>query len=228
MIISIHQPNFIPWIGYFYKIAKSDTFVILDDVQFTKNSFINRNKIKTPSGEQWLGIPIIQSGKFGQNINQCQIQNQEIHLSKITKSIKLNYAKCEFFDWLYPDLQTILNKKDQTLVSANVALISTILNLLEIKTPFMLASDLHNIEGESTERLISICKELNADKYLYGFGAKNYQEDELFRNAGIELKKNAFIHPDYKQLWGEFIPNLSIIDFLFNIGPEAIPFFKND
>jgi hypothetical protein len=104
MIVSIHQPNFVPWLGYFYKIYKSDVFVILDNVQFTKNGFTNRNRIKSPQGELWLTVPVIQSGKFGQTITECKIFNREQSLEKILKTIESNYKKAPAFSMYFNSL----------------------------------------------------------------------------------------------------------------------------
>lgn len=227
MIISIHQPNFIPWIGYFFKIYKSDVFVILDNVQFTKNGFTNRNRIKTPQGENWLTLPVIQSGKFGQNITDCVIFNKQQHAKKIITSVMSNYRKAKFFDNYYDNFSKILNDSDDNLCRLNISLIKWILKELEIQTKIVTATELQNINGESTERLVSICKNLGATHYLAGLGAKKYQEDELFTKENIEIINTPFKYPVYEQLWGEFVPSLSVIDVMFNCGPETRSILHN-
>jgi hypothetical protein len=226
LTVAIHQPNFLPWSGYFYKIAKSDVFVLLDDVQYTKNSFINRNLIKTYQGSLWITIPVMHSGKFGQLINGCRIQNKSFFSKKILKTIHQNYFKAPFYDYLFPELEGILNTKDESLVDLNITLIELLCKKLELNTNLLRSSDLHNVEGESTDRLISICKCLDATTYLFGFGAINYQDKDLFAEKNIEAKKTSFIHPTYNQLWGDFIPNLSVIDLLLNVGPDSKRYFK--
>jgi hypothetical protein len=221
MNIAIHQPNFLPWIGYFYKIAKSDIFVLLDDVQYTKNSFINRNLIKSHQGSLWITVPVQHSGKFGQLINECKIQNKSFISIKIIKTINQNYVKAPYFDYLFSELENILNTDNESLVELNIALIELVCKKLSLKTRLLRSSSLKNIEGESTDRLISICKTLNAKSYIFGFGAMNYQEIDLFVENSIEAKKTSFNHPTYNQLWGDFIPNLSVIDLLFNVGSDA-------
>jgi len=220
MTVGIHQPNFLPWIGYFYKIYKSDVFVILDDVQYTKNSFINRNRIKSPAGEQWLTMPVLHSGKFGQSINEVDIQFFEKNFKRLKNSLHSNYAKSTYFK----EVMVMFEQFDDfevKLSSFNEYFIRWILDYLEIKTQIFRSSELINIEGESTDRLISICKQLHADKYLAGFGSKKYQEDDKFLIHGIDNVVYDFTHPQYNQLWGEFIPNLSIIDILFNAGKDT-------
>lgn len=224
MIVSIHQPNFIPWIGYFYKIKNSDVFVILDNVQFTKNGFTNRNKIKTPQGESWLTYPVIQSGKFGQNISDCLVFNKEINTRKILASISGNYKKSPYFDKYYGSLTELLNSSSDNLCEINCKLIHWIVEELGITTKIVKASDLPNIKGESTERLVSICRELYATHYLAGLGAKKYQDDELFTSANINIINTPFTYPVYNQLWKDFIPNLTVLDVLFNCGDDAKKF----
>ncbi len=227
MIVSIHQPNFVPWLGYFFKIYKSDTFVILDNVQFTKNGFTNRNRIKTPQGESWLTLPIIQSGKFGQNITDCVIFNKGLHVKKMISTLSANYKKAKYFDNYFDTISSIMKLSDDNLCNLNIQLIEFSLVQLEIKTQIVRSSELKNIEGESTERLISICKALGATKYLAGLGAKKYQDDELFTRNSIEAINSPFKFPVYDQLWGEFVPNLSILDVLFNCGPETKTILQN-
>jgi hypothetical protein len=221
MTISIHQPNFVPWLGYFYKIYKSDVFVILDNVQFTKNGFTNRNRIKTPQGELWLTVPIIQSGKFGQDITECKIFNPQQSLGKILKTVESNYKKAPGFELYFGSFERILKNSGDSLCDQNILLIHWIMEVLEISTKTIRASELSNITGESTDRLVSICKELKATAYLAGLGAKKYQEDALFLQEGINVINSPFVYPTYPQLWKEFMPSLSVLDVLFNCGSEA-------
>jgi hypothetical protein len=227
MIVSIHQPNFVPWIGYFFKIQKSDVFVLLDNVQFTKNGFTNRNRIKTPQGENWLTLPVIQSGKFGQNIDQCTIFNKDLHVKKILNSLHGNYKKAKYFDLYFDKISAILNTPGDNLCHLNSALIKWIVSELGINTKIVSSSELNGIEGESTGRLVSICKHLGGTKYLAGLGAKKYQEDELFNSNHIEIINTPFKYPSYTQLWGEFVPNLSVLDIMFNCGEETKTILNN-
>lgn len=221
MILSIHQPNFIPWLGFFYKLKLSDSFVFLDDAQFSKNSFINRNKIRTPQGENWITLPVQSSGKFGQNINEVEITNYNVTKRKILSSIKMNYSKARYFSDYFGEFEDIFNKNEGNLSNLNIDLILLINKILNINTKVVLSSHLDNIQTNSTERLISICKKMNCSIYFSGFGGSKYQDENLFAENNIELKKTDFIHPLYPQLWGDFIPNLSVIDLIFNCGVES-------
>ena len=227
MTIAIHQPNFIPWIGYFFKISRCDVFVLLDNVQYTKNGFINRNRIKTPQGENWLTLPVIQSGKFGQDIKDTQIVNKDYTIKKVTASVAANYKKAKYFEKYFGEFASILNASDDNLRNFNSALIKWIVADLNIKTKLIYASELDGITGESTERLVSICKKLNGTDYLAGLGAKKYQEDHLFNIENINVVNTPFKHPEYPQLWGDFLPSMSIMDLLFNCGPEAKTILNN-
>ena len=220
--VSIHQPNFIPWLGYFYKIAKSDVFVILDDVQYTKNSFINRNKIKTPQGPKWLTIPVKQSGKFGQMINETAISNREKSLKKVLRTIEQNYKKATWFDRYFEELSGILMHSPDVISKLNSELILWMMKALGIQTDIRYSSSLETNNLQGTERLAAICEYLQADQYFSGFGGVKYQEEEIFRQANIQVTVSDFSHPEYEQLWGDFQQGLSIIDLLLNCGPQSL------
>jgi hypothetical protein len=226
LIVAIHQPNFLPWIGYFYKISQADTFVVYDDVQYTKNGYINRNRIKTPNGEQWLTLPVKQAGNFGQNILNTEILNADRVQKKIARTLEMNYKKCPYFVDYFEDLQNILAKGTSTLALLNLELINYCCRVLEIDTKIILSSSFLPSEKNSDSRLIEICNHLKATSYLSGKGGANYQSEEKFKNEGIELNYTEFTFPKYEQPWGDFLPNLSIVDTLFNCGSEASEFVK--
>ncbi len=227
MTVSIHQPNFIPWIGYFFKIYKSDTFVILDNVQFTKNSLINRNQIKTPQGAAWLTLPVEQSGKFGQTIKECRIHNKELTVKKTISTLQSNYSRAPYFKDHINKLSVLMNEAGESLCEMNISIIRWLIRELEIETKIVLSSDLDAVQGESTERLVSICEKLGATNYLAGLGAKKYQEDQLFKENNIEIINTPFKYPQYHQQWGDFTPNLTILDVLFNCGPKTKTILQN-
>jgi len=226
MIVAIHQPNFLPWIGYFYKIAKSDIFVFLDNVQYTKNSFINRNKIKTSQDVIWLTIPI--SFKFGQLINEVKIDNKTDWRKKHLRTLEMNYKRSNFFKEVFELIKRIYYLKNwQNLSDFNISLIKTIISYLDLNKTLVQSSSL-DIQGKNTKLLIQIVKKVDGDVYLSGFGGAKYQEETSFKNEGIELVYYNFRHPAYKQLWNDFIPNLSIIDLLFNYGKESTKIILGD
>jgi len=220
MIVAIHQPNFLPWIGYFYKMYKSDIFVFLDNVQFSKNSYQNRVKIKTSQGAQWLTLPVFH--KFGQLTKDVRINNNEKWKEKHLKTIELNYKKAPYFNQIYNLLVKVYtNNKWELMTDFNIELITAICNFLDIKTKTIRASSL-NTSGSATELLIDIVKKVGGDIYLSGKGGMKYQDENRFKEENITLIYTNFKHPVYPQLWGEFIEGLSIIDLLFNCGEESV------
>jgi len=214
--ISIHQPNFLPWLGYFHKIANCDSFVLLDDVEYTKNSFINRNRIKSAQGIEWLGLPVKYSGRSHQPISAYEIDLPKRNKTKLLKTVETNYAKAANFSTVFPSFQTELLAEADKLSELNERLIRWAMALLDISTPLIRASALDLSEQSGTDRLVAICQALQADCYMAGLGAKNYQKDELFAKANIQLKTTDFVHPSYPQLFGDFVPNLSVLDYLMN------------
>ncbi|HEC91837.1 MAG TPA: hypothetical protein ENI51_02415 [Candidatus Atribacteria bacterium] len=225
VIVGIHQPNFLPWLGYFYKIDRSDVFVLLDNVQYTKNSFINRNRIKTPQGAIWLTVPV--SFRFGQLINEVKINNKTNWREKHLKTLEMNYKRAVFFEDVFKIIKEIYYLKDwQNLSDFNIRLISAMLSYIGLDKALIKSSSL-DVKGKSTELHIQIIKKVGGNIYLSGFGGKKYQEEKLFKKERIELVYYNFSHPTYKQLWGDFIPNLSIIDLLFNMGPESAEIIRN-
>lgn len=225
MKIAIHQPNFLPWLGYFYKIANVDTFVLLDDVQFAKNSFINRNKIKTPQGVHWLTLPVLQKGKSLQKINEVEIHNPKYVFNKILKTTQSSYAKAPFFQEIQDLLcSTLIDSSN--ICSLNEKLILAIVEYLNIECNIVLSSNLSITETCPTKRLVNICKTLNANTYLAGFGSVKYQDNLIFYENGIKTELYNFKHPIYNQLWGTFTPNLSIVDLLFNHGKNSHIYLK--
>jgi len=215
--IAIHQPNFLPWRGYFDKIKKVDVFVILDNAQYTKNSYINRNKIKTAAGATWLGLPIKKSGQSKQNISEVSLYQADFHKKKILKSIATNYSPSIHFEKVFPSFSKVfLDTSSDRLVDINLSLLNWTLELLEIKTEIIMASSLDLKLSKGTDRLVEICKCLDARTYLSGAGAAKYQDENKFDSAGIKLEYQHFQQSSYPQLWGDYLPNLSIIDYLFN------------
>jgi len=219
MRIAIHQPHYFPNLAYFYKIAKCDIFVFLDTVQYSKNNWINRNKIKTPTGWQWLTVPVAYSfGDWIMDVGMATSEWQTKHL----KSLEMNYKRASFFNEVFGAISPHLESErwSSCLADLNERLIHELSIRLKLNTTFLQASN-YNLEGKSTELLVNIIKKLRGTQYLSGAGAKKYMDESLFEKAGIELVYTDFEHPEYNQMWGDFMPNLSILDLLFNHGFEG-------
>lgn len=222
MIISIHQPDYIPYLGYFYKIYKSDVFVFLDDVQFSNDNMHHWNRIKTSQGECRLKIPV--DYKFGDLINQVRTRDELKWKEKHLKTIEMNYKKASFFKEIYSVYKEIIHAQYANLADMNIAITKFICSGLDFESKFMRASEL-NITTFKEKRVIDICCALGGTEYISGNGARNYQVNENFQKHGLRLTYTDYYTFEYEQLWGEFIPNMSILDYLFNFG-FANP-FKN-
>ncbi|MDD2696646.1 MAG: WbqC family protein [Candidatus Pacebacteria bacterium] len=224
-IVAIHQPNYLPWLGYFDKIQRSDIFVFMDNVQYSRGTWINRCQLKNNEGKQWLTIPVITAGVFGQKIKEAKIDYKTDWISSHLGAMETNYKKAPYFDKYYPYIKEILEQKIENLADLNMKLIKKIAELLKFKTKFIKGSEL-NVVGNATDLLINIVRATGGDSYLCGGGAEGYQEDAKFAENGLKLIYQNFKHPVYKQMFEGFIPGLSIIDYLFNKGNELINYGK--
>ncbi|AXI24945.1 hypothetical protein CFE53_01755 [Methanofervidicoccus sp. A16] len=221
MRVVILQPMYLPWIGYFGLIDIADVFVFYDDVQFVGSSWQQRNRIKISNGNWiWLTVPVMK--KFGQKINEVKINNNKNWAKKHWKSIFYAYTRAPYFKDYSDVFEKFYKRRWEYIVDLNVTIIKEICKLLGLdSTKFIFSSQL-NVEGKKTDRLINILNKIGADEYISGPGAKAYIEPEKFKKAGIKLYWFEFNHPVYPQLYGEFIPYLSIIDLLFNMGDRSL------
>ena len=219
MILAAHQPNYLPYIGFFHKAMMCDVFVIADHVQYTKKEWQNRNKIRTKCGCIWLTVPVISKNHFQQRIGEVNIDNSVNWADTHWKSIFYNYVKAPFFGSYKKFFKEIYSQKWEKLLDLNEAIIYHILKELNIKAKVVKSSTL-NLEGSKTDLLVGMCKKMNADTYISGIGAKNYIEEEPFKNENIKLLFQDFCHSVYPQRFDSFIPNMSVIDLLFNVGSD--------
>jgi len=187
MIAAIHQPNYLPSLRFFEKMRSSDVFVVLDDAQFTRNSFINRNRIRTANRPLWLTVPVRNNGRFGQLIKDVEIDNSQAWARKHWKSIKQNYGKTEAFAVHAEALERIYSRRWEKLFDLNCELIAYIAGQLGIIGHLSVYASSLGIPSAGTERLIDICKQLKADTYLSGSGGRNYQDEQLFEKARINM-----------------------------------------
>jgi hypothetical protein len=224
MILSVHQPQYIPWLGYFHKIAKSDSFVFLDKVQYKPREFQNRNKIRTKEGWIWLSVPVLCKGRCRQIIYDVLIDNSFPWARKHLMSLKSWYGNARFFNEHLAYFQELYSRSWERLADLSIDIIKYILKKLEIATPLYFESKL-DIMHTKTDRIIEICKKLKADTYLSGVGAKEYLEEEKFSEARIKLIYQDFLHPLYRQQFCSseegFMPYMSTLDLLFNEGPKS-------
>jgi len=218
MKVSIFQPTYLSWFGFYKAISWADKFVFLDDVQFENHSWQSRNRIKSAVGELMLTVPIIRN--FPQNVNQVKINYSYDWIKNHLKSIQLNYSRTPFFNDFFPLLKSVYEVRPEKLIELNINIIKGICDFLEVEVDFYYSSALGVGEFNKNRKIIAILKELSASQYLYAEGAWEYMEKELYiyQDNKIQLLPLKFIQPVYSQLFGEFIPNLSIIDMIFNCG----------
>jgi len=223
MIVSIHQPNYLPWMGLIHKILESDIFVVLDDVQFVRGkNFVTRSQIKTSGGPKWITIPVHNKNDF-LPINQIKINNdipwKDEHWNKIIQ----NYNKAEFFSDYNTLIKNSIYQKWENISEMNVSLIQQIFKILKIKKRIQFSSEL-NVKGAGLEKIINIIKDVGGNEYLSGKGIGSLRyingNEKMFEENKIKLTFQKFVHPEYFQLHGDFISKLSILDSIFNIGPE--------
>lgn len=221
-IISIHQPNFIPWLGYFYKINSSDAFVILDNVEYQSgnaSSITNRTKIKTANGELMIAVPVKKNSP-GNLVKDMEIDNRQPWKTKMLKTIQFSYTKAPFFKTIFPAFENLLNKDWGKLSDLNTSLILFIADKLQLNTQIVKASEMNLTDEDRNGRLIEICKKLNGTVYLSGNGARKYNDENLFNSNHIELRYTGFSPVPYPQLHGNFIQGLSTLDAVLNCGWE--------
>lgn len=218
--VAIHQPNYLPWLGYFFKIAHANKFVFLDVATYSSGSFVNRNYVKTPTGRAWLTIPVIKSGRFGQRIGEVETELMSRWADRHLTTLRSNYGRAPHFKevitLLEPHYSVVIDKRI-FLADFNIGLICSIAAYLGLQTKFLRAGEL-DVSGHKTELLLDICRALGATSYLAGTGAKSYQEDVRFESAGIAAVYSRFVQQPYPQLFGEFAENLSVVDVLMNCG----------
>ena len=228
--ISVLQPGYLPWLGFFEQMLRAKVFVLYDEVQFDKNGWRNRNRIKTAQGIQWLTVPVLTKGKNKPTNNSIQINPASNWNMKHLKSIELNYKKTTFFDELFPKIEEILKKKRAYLMELNLELIYFFKNYLGIETPIKLSSSIPSkIETKNSpeERLVEICRFLNLNIFYEGHAGKNYIDECFFAQSGIQLCFQEYKHPEYRQLFGKFVSHLSCIDLIFNEGPNSLKILSN-
>ncbi|MDO8603569.1 MAG: WbqC family protein [Candidatus Omnitrophota bacterium] len=221
MKITIHQPEHLPWLGFFHKIAIADVYVILDDVQYRRRYFQNRNRIRTCSGTQYVSVPVVKEPRNSSLIKDVKISRDDPRWKKRNiKSISTAYSKAKYFNHYFDSLQEIYLKDFNFLLDMNLEFIRYLMQALNIKTGFVFSSSLE-ASGHKGDLILNICKELKAETYISGVSGKDYLNLENFEEAGIKITYQEFYHPVYKQLYEPFVPCMSIIDLLFNYGDKS-------
>jgi hypothetical protein len=220
MILAVHQPQYLPWLGYFDKIKQCDCFVFLDEVQYKEREFQNRNKIRTKNGWMWLTVPVLKNEVAYPDIDKVYIDNHQDWAARHWKAIRTNYARAPYFKRYCSFFEELYKKEWQRLIDLNIYIIHHFNKLLGLDRPIHLESEL-GIKTTRTQRIIDICRVLKADTYLSGIGGKAYLEEGVFNENNIKLLYQEFQHPQYRQCYEPFIPLMSVIDLLFNHGEDS-------
>ena len=220
--VVITQPTYLPWLGYFCLMREADVFVFLDNVQFERRSWQCRNRIKSPKRSLWLTVPTKHNGPH--LIKDVKIDNLKPWRRKHWKALNTCYGNSPYFSLYSSFFEEVYRKKWTKLASLNIHIIKYVASKLGLSPVFLRASKL-KAEGKRTGLLLNICKTLNADRYLTSPKAEEYMEEDgafkLFRDEGVLLEFLEYKHPTYPQMFGEFVPHLSIVDCLFNCGPKS-------
>jgi hypothetical protein len=227
MICAIHQPQYLPWLGYFDKMDRADVFVLLDDVQFKKNEWQNRNRIRDAQGWQWITVPVLHD--HGQLIRDVKLNPSVDWRAQHIRAIELNYKKAPFFPMYWPRLKPLYLQEWATLGALNIALIKILAEILGITTPVKISSDL-SVSSTRTQRLVDICRSVGCDCYLAGSGGADYMDFDLIKASGLNLDVQAYTHPVYPQVYArtpeEFFPYMSTLDLVMNNGERSLQILR--
>ena len=225
--LAVLQSNYIPWKGYFDLINTVDDFVLYDDVQYTRNDWRNRNRIKTPQGPAWLTIPVVTKGHFGQPIREVKVANA-LWRRKHWAALSLNYARAPHFQRYRAVFEALyLDSTEDRLSIINFDFLQTVCDILGIKTRLSWSMDCV-LEGDRNERLVGLCRQFGAMYYLSGPAARSYLDAARFTQAGIDVSYVDYAgYPTYTQLFGDFVHEVSVLDLIFNEGPDAPLFMKS-
>lgn len=221
MKIAVLQPGYLPWLGFFDQMNRVDVFVLYDDVQYTRSDWRSRNRIKGPQGPVWLTVPVLKRGRLGQSILEAEIDNRSDWRRKHRETLRIHYGKSPFFEDHWPLFAEAYGRSWQRLADLDLFLIEKLRDALGIRTRIARSSEL-GVGGQRIERLLALCRHFGADRYLTGDAAEDYLDPTPFSAGGVNLEYQRYEHPQYPQQYGGFTPHLSIVDLLFNCGPNSL------
>jgi hypothetical protein len=217
MLVAIHQPEYLPWLGFFEKMLRADLFVLLDNVQYAHGDFQNRNRVKGSSGAQWLTVPVVH--KFPQPLNEVEIAGADWQ-AKHWKTLASCYGRSAHFESFAANFESLYREPYSKLIDLNVAAIELLSTSFGLKKNWMFGSEL-DVSGTKSDLVLNICKAVGATSYYSGPAGRDYLNRESFERAGLEIEFQNFTHPTYPQLFmnGQgFVSKLSAVDLLFNCG----------
>jgi hypothetical protein len=226
MILSAHQPAYLPWLGYLDKIARADVFVYLDTVQFEKNSYINRNRIKTPQGVQWLTIPVKIKGHLSTTLRDTESDASQPWRARHAKAIALNYSRAAHYPECLAKFERLNMDLPTNLAELCWRQLRFWLQEFGITTRVVRSSELPAF-GSKSELILQLCGHFGAERYISGALGRDYLTETDFNDANITVEYQHYRTPAYPQLWGDFVPDLSVVDYWMNCGPDASVFGRN-
>ncbi|WNS74817.1 WbqC family protein [Bacillus sp. DTU_2020_1000418_1_SI_GHA_SEK_038] len=216
MIVTVHQPNLFPWLGFFDKMAKADLFIFLDNVQFTKRGYQNRVKVKSPHGGQWLTVPVISKGRAYQITNEVEIDNSREWKKDHLVTLELLYRGTKNFDDVFKQLHDLYQDDADRLIDFTTKGIHLIQENLSIKTKTIYGSSL-NAEGSNSQLITNLVKEVGGTVYLSGPSGRNYLDEQIFQNENVKVEYHEFQEEIYPQKYNDFVGGLSTLDYMFNV-----------
>jgi len=220
LIVAVHQPQYLPWLGYFDKMRRADVFCFLDNVQYKKNDWQNRNRIKTARGWQWLTVPV--HYRYPQKINEVTINHTVNWKKKHLQALISTYNRAPFFNEFKPIFEQVYSQYWEFLFDLNIALIERLKAAIGLEQRPTVKSSDFNLGEDPTDRLIDICHALKADTYLAGRDGTRYMDMERFKQSGIKVIVQNFNHPVYPQVFQDFQSHMSVVDLLFNCGAKSL------
>jgi hypothetical protein len=226
MIVAAHQPNYLPWLGFFDRLRRCDKFLILDHVQFERQNFQNRTRVRFEDGFKWLTVPVVQKSRDERILDKEIANDREGRLRwgrKQYATLEQLYRGAPYFELYSPALREIFDATWIKLIDLNLTLLRFCMSALEIKTPVVRTSELGPLEGQKSELVLNMCRAAGATAYLSGDGAsRNYLDVAAFERAGVEVVWQQFKHPDYPQGRGSpTVHGLTVLDLLFHCGPMS-------
>jgi len=223
MRVAIHQPNFLPYLGFFDKCDYANILVLYDSTQFKKKDYQNRNKIKGKDRWFWLTVPV--NYNFGDAINKVKIDNSKEWKKDHLKSLETCYSNSKYFDIYFPKIKKIYEKNWKFLSDFNIELIKTMLNELGVECEILLSSEL-GIKENGTKAIIETCKKLKSKNYISGQDGKKYLDMELIKESRLNVEFQNYQHPTYNQRFNNFKPYMCILDLLFNEGANSLKIIR--
>lgn len=224
MKVAIHQPQYLPWLGHFAKLAAADCWIFLDTVQYEKNGWQNRNRIKTPRGAQWLTVPV--RARLGTPIQDVAIDAAQPWARKHAEALRANYARAPHFARYFGELDRLLGRPWRSLADLNVEVTRFLAGALGVSRTMLRASELPVVNTDPTGRLLDLCRAVGAETYLAGQDGAKYMDLDQFRQSRIAVSVQAYQHPTYTQLHGDFLPFLSVVDLLLNHGETSLEILR--